>query len=135
MSDQTRNLLAADALLFIHVLFVVFAVGGVVLVLIGGLRHWSWVRNPWFRIAHVIAIGIVVLQAWLGEICFLTKWEMSLRAQAGDAVYSGAFIAHWLGELLYFQAPMWVFTTAYSAFGALVLASWWWVKPHSFARR
>ena len=34
--------------------------------------------------------------AWIGMICPLTTWEMALRAKAGDATYSGSFIAHWL---------------------------------------
>ena len=94
---------------------------------------WSWVRNPWFRIVHLAAMGVVVLQSWLGVICPLTSWEMSLRYQAGDTVYSGSFISYWLGNLLYYQLPSWVFTVAYTAFGTLVLAAWYYVRPHSFS--
>jgi polyferredoxin len=71
----------------------------------------------------------VVVQAWLGRICPLTVWESALRERAGDAVYTGSFIAYWLDELLYYQAPAWVFTLVYSLFGALVLASWYFVRP------
>jgi hypothetical protein len=52
-----------------------------------------------------------------------------LRLKAGGEVYSGSFIAHWLHRLLYFDAPPWVFGLCYTLFGALVLASWWWVAP------
>lgn len=41
-------LLAADALLLIHFLFVVFMVLGLLLVFVGGLRSWRWVRDPGF---------------------------------------------------------------------------------------
>jgi hypothetical protein len=125
-------LILADALLFLHVLVVVFVVVGLVAIYAGKTLAWSWVRNPWFRILHVAAIAIVVLQSWIGVICPLTTWEMSLRNQSGDAVYSGSFIAHWLGTLLYYQVPVWVFTVVYTAFGALVLASWFFVRPRSF---
>ncbi len=135
MKSETLQLLTADALLVLHVLFVVFVVSGLLLVLAGGLFGWRWVRNPWFRVAHLGAIGVVVLQSWLGVICPLTVWEMELRARAGDAVYAGSFISHWLQELLYYQAPEWVFTTAYTAFGMLVLLSWLFVRPMPFSRR
>ena len=133
MDTQTLYLISADLLLLLHVLFVAFVVFGLVLILVGKLLSWSWVHNPWFRLAHVLAIGVVVLQAWLGVICPLTTWEMALREKAGDAVYSGAFIAHWLDQILYYQAPPWVFIVAYTVFGVAVLASWFWVRPRSFS--
>ncbi len=109
-----------------------FVLFGLVLVIIGGLRSWAWVRNPWFRWAHLAAIGVVVLQAWLGVICPLTTWEMALRERAGDATYSGAFVAHWVESLLYYQAPAWVFGLAYTVFGVLVALAWFRVRPRSF---
>ncbi len=121
--------IAADLLLVTHVLFVAFVVFGLLLVFAGKWLGWSWVRNPYFRIAHVAAIGVVVVQSWLGMICPLTIWEMALRERAGDAVYAGSFIANWLNELLYYQAPAWVFALAYTLFGALVILAWFRVRP------
>ena len=119
----------ADAVLALHVAFVAFVVLGLLLIFVGGALGWGWVRNLRFRVAHLIAIGIVVAQAWLGVICPLTTLEMALRRRAGDATYAGSFIAHWMEELLYFNAPAWVFTASYTAFGLVVLASWVWVRP------
>ena len=130
MLEPLHYRLAADALLVLHVGVVVFIVGGLLLTLLGGALHWRWVRRRSFRITHLVAISVVVLQAWLGRLCPLTTWEMALRTKAGDASYSGSFIAHWLGELLYYQAPLWVFAVAYSVFGLLVVAAWVWVRPH-----
>ena len=127
-------LLAADLLLFGHVLFVAFVVFGLALILVGKVIGWDWVRNTWFRFAHLAAIGIVVLQSWAGVICPLTTWEMTLRERTGDVVYSGSFISHWLASILYFHAPVWVFTVCYTVFGAAVVASWFWVRPRHFSR-
>ena len=134
MEDGALYLLAADAILFVHVLFVAFVVLGLIFILVGKLRVWAWVRNPWFRYAHVASIGVVVLQSWLGAICPLTTWEMALREKAGDAAYSGAFIAHWLESSLYYRAPEWIFMVSYTLFGLLVAASWFWVRPRRFVR-
>ena len=134
MESGLLYLLAADLLLFGHVLFVAFVVLGLALILIGKPLDWAWVRNPWFRFAHLAAIGIVVLQSWAGVICPLTTWEMALRQRADEVVYSGSFISHWLESLLYYQAPVWVFTVCYSVFAGIVVACWFWVRPRSFTR-
>ena len=134
MDSSFFYLLTADALLLLHVLFVAFVVVGLVFIFIGKALAWSWVKNPWFRISHLTAIGVVVVQSWLGVICPLTTWEMALRSRAGDTVYFGSFISHWLEALLYYQAPAWLFVVCYTAFGVLVVASWYWVRPRSFAK-
>ena len=128
MTD-TNYLLLADLVLFTHVLVVMFVVLGLIMILLGGTLKWQWVRNPWFRLTHLACIAVVVMQAWAGVVCPLTTLEMWLRTQAGAQVYSGSFIAHWLDNILYYDLPNWVFTLVYSSFGALVLASWFGVKP------
>ena len=45
MESGFYYLLAADLLLFAHVLFVAFVVFGLVLILIGKVFAWDWVRN------------------------------------------------------------------------------------------
>ena len=129
MSRDSIFLMAADAVLVTHILFVVFVVAGLILILIGGGLGWCWVRKRRFRLWHVSAIGVVILQAWLGMMCPLTLLEMYLRERAGDAVYTGSFIAHWLDQLLYVEAPNWVFAVVYSLFGILVAAGWFFVRP------
>lgn len=134
MESETLYLLAADALLLVHFLFVLFVVAGLLLVLIGGALSWRWVRNARFRLAHLAAIAVVVLQSWFGMICPLTTWEMTLRSKAGAATYAGTFVSHWLETLLYYEAPAWVFAAAYTAFALLVVLAWVWVKPDRFRR-
>ncbi len=129
MSRESLLLLLADAILVAHVLFVGFVVFGLVAIYAGYFLSWCWVRNRLFRISHLIAVGVVVGQAWLGVICPLTSWEMALREAAGTTVYSGSFIQHWLQNLLYWQAPAWLFVAWYTGFGSLVLASWYVVRP------
>lgn len=122
----------ADAVLVSHLAFVGFVVIGLALVLLGGVCRWSWVRNRWFRLAHLAAIGLVAVQAWLGVICPLTTLEMRLREKAGDATYEGTFIAHWMHRLLFFDAAPWVFTVCYTVFALAVIASWWLVSPRDW---
>lgn len=129
MDSSSLYLIAADAVLLLHALFVIFVVLGLIGIFTGGVLQWQWVRNPWFRVIHLLAITVVVAQSWLAVICPLTTLEMTLRDRAGDAVYPGSFISHWLETLLYYQAPPWVFVLCYTVFGAIVLASWYLVRP------
>jgi hypothetical protein len=129
MTAESAYLLAADAVLISHVLFVAFVVLGLVLVFVGKWLSWAWVTNFSFRLVHLAAIAIVVLQAWFGVICPLTAWEMQLRQLGGGATYGGSFIQYWLSAILYYDAPAWIFSVVYSVFGGLVVASWVIVPP------
>ncbi|ABC28190.1 conserved hypothetical protein [Hahella chejuensis KCTC 2396] len=121
--------LLADAVLVLHVFVATFVIAGLVLILIGNWRHWSWVNGWWFRIAHLAAIAIVVAESWLGIACPLTTLEVWLREQANIGAYSGGFIEYWFQRLLFYDAPSWAFTLAYSLFGLAVVASWVYFPP------
>ena len=119
----------ADLVLVVHGLYVGFVVIGFALVLLGLARGCSWVRHPGFRYAHLAAIGIVVLQVWIGMECPLTTVESALRLRAGEAGYGTSFIQHWLYRLLYYRAETRVFAVIYSLFGAAVVLVWWFAPP------
>lgn len=128
MRDLPYQLLA-DVVLMLHAAVVVSVVGGLLLILVGNLAGWRWVNALWFRLAHLATIAVVVAQAWLGVTCPLTSLEMGLRARAQASTYTGGFIEHWLHRLLYFEAPAWVFALVYTLFGAVVVATWWYLPP------
>jgi hypothetical protein len=125
----------ADAVLLLHFAVVVFVLGGLLMVLVGNLRHWRWVNSLPLRVAHLAAIAVVVLQAWLGQLCPLTVLESWLRVQGGEAAYGASFIEHWVQGILFYEAPFWAFTLAYSLFGALVAAAWRYFPPEPWARQ
>jgi hypothetical protein len=121
----------ADAVLIVHVLFVLFVVGGFALIL-AGARRWGWVRNRAFRIAHLAAILFVAAEALLGITCPLTYWEDALRATGREG---RSFIGRWLAWLLYYNLPEWVFALAYAAFALAVIWSWRAIPPRARSTR
>ena len=128
----------ANLVLAVHLAIVAFVVLGLALIVFGNLRRWRWVNHLGFRLAHVGAIAVVVLESWFGFTCPLTAFEMQLRAKANTATYGGGFVQHWLGRLLYYESPPWVFILGYSLFGLLVLGAWWYFPPcpsHSSHKR
>jgi hypothetical protein len=121
--------LLADALLSLHMGMVLFVVGLLPLVLLGGACDWRWVRHTGMRLTHLGLMVFIAAQAWLGRLCPLTVWEQDLRRLAGQARHSDSFIEYWLSRLLYWEAPWWVFVASYTGFALLVALAWWKVPP------
>jgi hypothetical protein len=83
----------ADLFLVLHLLFILFAIFGGLLVL----------RKTWVIFIHipcVIWASIVNLASW---ICPLTPWEVRSRIAAGQAGYEGGFIENYIEPLVYIQ--------------------------------
>ncbi len=111
----------ADLTVVIHFAYVAFVLVGFVLILVGLARKWRWVRNFWFRVVHLLTIVVVVAESLGGILCPLTTWENQLRVAAGDQGRPASFMARLVHDLLFFDAPPWVFTATYCVFGAAVL--------------
>ena len=85
--------IAADALVVLHVAFVVFVV-------LGGLLVWKYPRAVWVHVpAALWGIGIEVV----GAVCPLTYLEVALRQRAGEMGYATGFIENYLVPVLYPQ--------------------------------
>lgn len=81
----------ADALLVLHLLFIVFAIGGSFLAL-------RWPRVVWVHLPAAVWAALIAL---LGGICPLTELENDLRQSAGMAGYTDGFIGSLLMPLIY----------------------------------
>jgi hypothetical protein len=121
----------ADAILVLHVLFVLFVTGGFALILAGAAFRWSWIRARRFRWLHLGAILLVVIESLAGMACPLTVWEDALR-RAGPQ--QAGFVGRWISRLLYYDFPESVFAAAYVAFALAVLAAWRLVPPRPATR-
>jgi hypothetical protein len=120
----------ADAIVIVHAAFVAYVVLGMGAILAGIVLRWGWVRNAWFRVTHLAAIGVVVLETVGGVACPLTTWEHALRRRAGQTGYTGDFLGYWAHRLIFFDFPPWAFTTLYLLFGASVFLAFVLAPPH-----
>lgn len=99
----------ADAVLFLHLAFILFVV-------LGGLLLLWRRRLIWLHLPVVIWGALIEFAGW---ICPLTPLESWLREQGGDRGFSGGFINHYLGTLIY---PEGLTRELQWLLGALVLA-------------
>ncbi len=120
----------ADATVVVHALLASFVVLGLLVVLVGRVAKWQWVRNFWFRSVHLGLIVTIVVFPLIGGLCPLTELENWLRTQSGGEAYPGSFIAHWVHELLFVEVSPQVIAVSYCLFGVAVLLTFVLVPPN-----
>ena len=101
--------LAADAVVLLHLGFVLFVVAGALLVF-----RWRWIA-----LLHVPAVAWAVLLEFRGWLCPLTPLELRLRAAGGQAGYSGGFVEQYILPVLY---PAELDSSLQIALGSVVIA-------------
>jgi hypothetical protein len=111
----------ADVIAVAHLAYVMFVLLGLLAILLGLACRWRWVRNFYFRVAHLAAIGMVAVEEMLRVQCPLTTWERALRAEAGQTVAEATFMARLANAVLFRPLEPWVFVTAHLTFAGLVL--------------
>jgi hypothetical protein len=82
---------AADLVLVVHLLFIVFVVAGVFLA-------WRWPRVVW---VHLPAMVYGALIEFVGFTCPLTPLQDYLLRRGGQTGYRGGFISHYLIQVIY----------------------------------
>ena len=100
--------LLADAIVVLHLAFVLF-------VALGGLLVLRWPRLAWLHLPAAIWGSWIEISGW---ICPLTPFENWLRVQAGATPYTTGFLEHYLLPVLY---PVAMTRNLQIATGAFVL--------------
>ena len=112
----------ADAIVFLHVLYVAYVVVGQAIIVLAGTFRTQWGRNPWFRWSHLTAIGIVAFEEVMGWTCPLTTWEQQFRTLAGQEWHADTFMARLTHALIFSQPwPQEVFAAVHISFCLIVL--------------
>jgi hypothetical protein len=81
----------ADAVLVLHLVFILFVV-------LGGLLVLRWPRLAWLHVPVFLWGAAIEFGGW---ICPLTPLENWLRQLGGEGAYSGGFIEHYLAAAIY----------------------------------
>ena len=83
--------LLADAVVLLHLAFILFAA-------FGALLLFRYPRLLWLHLPAALWGAVIEFSGW---VCPLTPLENHLRALAGDKPYSGDFIERYLVPLIY----------------------------------
>lgn len=110
-------LAAADAVVFLHLLWIVFLV-------IGALPGARW---PWVKWTHLAALTFSIALQWFGWACPSTHVEIWLRHYGGAQPYEGTFIGHYLESIVYAELPAGALLAATLVIAAVSL--WVYFRP------
>jgi len=120
--------IAADGVLLIHFLWIAFVVLGFPLFLYMNLPRW--------RIAHLLALVIMIIMQLTRTICPLTYLEAYLKSKGTSGhVYPGQFMIESIEKLIYVEnLTLEKITCLTMIFFVVVLLSFW-LKPITFKPR
>ena len=121
--------IAANMIAVAHLAYFVFIVGGMVAIVLGLRRNVGWVRNSWFRIAHVAAIHVVLVEEATGLPCPLNVLQWGAREAATGTTEASVGVGGLLDYLLYHTVSPLALDVMYWSFGVLVVALLWIVPP------
>ncbi len=119
----------ASIVSLVHIGYTLFIIIGFILIWIGYFVKWKWVRNYIFRLVHLAMMGFVGLEAVFSIECPLTWAEYRLLTLAGLKHGNMPFIAGFVDKVLFYNFPIWIFNLIYISFTALLVATWFIVKP------
>jgi len=119
----------ADLIAVFHLSYITFVIGGLLAILVGRLLGWSWVRNFWFRLIHLMMILVVVAEAFCGILCPLTEWEDRLREAGGEYSEPGWFIDRVVHKLLFVDLSPEFLTVCYAIFALLAIMVFLLIPP------
>ena len=121
--------LLADLVVAAHIGYVAYIIVGLALILVGLGRGWGWVRNPWFRLTHLAAILIVVLELFFKATCPLTLLEWKFRSLAGQPLTGAAFFDRLMYHVLSGWLPGSVTNSVYVVAALVISATFVFAPP------
>ena len=121
--------IAANLIAVIHLAYFIFIVGGMAATVLGPRWGIAWVRNLWFRVAHLLAIYVVLVEDVTGFPCPLNVLQWGVREAATGSTEAKTGVGGLLDYLLYHTISPLALDVIYWSFGVLVVALLWIVPP------
>jgi len=102
--------LLADGVVVLHLFFILFVVLGGILTLVRPKVIW----------VHIPCVLWAIIIELTGRICPLTPLENELRSWAGQGMYSGDFVMHYIEPMIYLEGLTRQFQIILGVMAALV---------------
>jgi hypothetical protein len=113
--EMLANLTAAAHLAYFAGVVIAFAC------IVFGPTQWTWTRNIWFRLAHIAAVGIVLVENTFGFACLLNAAEWQLRTSTTGAPEATTGVGSILDGLLFHVISGRVLNGLWWLFGVLAI--------------
>lgn len=117
----------ADLILFLHALWVLFMVGGI-LVTLGAFIKRSWFEWTLFRTVHLFGLLCTAAIGIFGWICPLTTLENALRSGSATGSRPESFLVYYLNKIVFWDFSRSELTIA-TTIAAVIVVMTYLLKP------
>jgi hypothetical protein len=128
--------LLANFVAALHLAYALFVILGTIAILVGAGLGWTWIRSFPFRVLHIAAVYIVLLEEVFGIQCPLNVLAWELRSASGGPAEATEGFGGLLDGLLFRTIPGWALDVLYWSLGVGLLVLLFVVPPRwpSFRR-
>ena len=103
------NILFSEIVLLFHFCIFLFMVLSFFLIPLGYYQKWEWVKNKYYRLIHLVVMGIIFIETILGFMCPLTILENFLR----NDIEINNIITQIIHQIMYWDLPSYQFIILY----------------------
>ena len=119
------NVLFSEIVLLFHFCIFLFMVLSFFLIPLGYYQKWEWVKNKYYRLIHLILMGIIFIETILGFMCPLTILENFLR----NDIEINNKITQIIHQIMYLDLPTYQFIILYLLSLLYLIFLWFFFKP------
>ena len=119
------NILFSEIVLLFHFCIFLFIMLSFFLIPFGYYQKWEWVKNRYYRLIHLILMGIIFIETILGFMCPLTILENFLR----NNIQINNKITQIIHQIMYWNLPTYQFIILYLLSLLYLIFLWFFFKP------
>ena len=120
------NIIFFEIVLFFHFFIFLFITFSFFLIPFGYFQKWEWVKNKYYRLIHLVLMGIILIETILGFMCPLTILENFLR----NNIEVDNNLTQIIHQIMYWNLPNYQFIILYILSFSYLIFLWFFFKPN-----
>ena len=119
------NIIFSEIVLLFHFSIFLFMILSFFLIPLGYSQKWEWVKNKYYRLIHLVLMGIIFIETILGFMCPLTILENFLR----NDIEINNKITQIIHQIMYWDLPTYQFIILYLLSLLYLIFLWFFFNP------
>ena len=120
------NIIFSEIVLFFHFIVFLFITVSFFLIPFGYFQKWKWVKNKYYRLTHLVLMGVILIETILGFMCPLTILENFLR----NNIEVDNNLTQIIHQIMYWNLPNYQFIILYILSFSYLIFLWFFFKPN-----
>ena len=119
------DIIFSEIVLLFHFCIFLFIITSFIFIPLGYHKKWKWVKNKYYRLIHLVLMGIIFIETILGFMCPLTILENFLR----NDIKINNKITQIIHQIMYWDLPTYQFIILYLLSLLYLIFLWFFFKP------